>query len=198
MKDAALLIIDVQNDFCPGGSLAVPGGDAVTGPLSRLAERFAREGRPVFASRDRHPRRTVHFESFGGHWPRHCVQGTVGAAFHPALRLPPQTQLVSKGMGADEDAYSAFEARDETGNLLSELLSRQGVRRLYVGGLATDYCVKASVLDALKAGLETYVIEDAVAAVDLREGDGERALSEMRRAGARFLPSGELLGGDEP
>ncbi len=181
----ALVIVDVQNDFCPGGALPVARGDEVVPVLNRYAERFARRGAAVFATRDWHPERTRHFQAFGGVWPPHCVQGTPGAAFHPDLRLPPGTVVASKGMDPEQDAYSGFQARTPEGLGLAAALGARGVRRLFVGGLATDYCVKATVLDALKEGFEVVLLEDAVRAVDVRPGDGERALHEMRAAGAR-------------
>ena len=180
----ALVIVDVQNDFCPGGALAVPDGDRVVPVLNRYAERFAARRAPVFASRDWHPARTTHFAPYGGAWPPHCVQDTPGAALHAALRLPAGAEVVSKGLGAEEDAYSCFQARAADGMEFPALLARRGIRRLFVGGLATDYCVKATALDARRAGLEVVVLEDAVRAVDVAPGDGERALAEMTAAGA--------------
>ncbi|HEX9821164.1 MAG TPA: nicotinamidase [Methylomirabilota bacterium] len=180
----ALVVVDVQNDFCPGGALAVPEGDRVVPVLNRYAERFAARGAPVFASRDWHPARTTHFAEYGGAWPPHCVQETPGAALHAALRLPAGAEVVSKGTGAEEDAYSCFQARTADGTDFSALLARRGIRRLFVGGLATDYCVKATALDARRAGLEVVVLEDAVRAVEVAPGDGERALAEMTAAGA--------------
>jgi nicotinamidase/pyrazinamidase len=182
--DSALLIVDVQNDFCPGGALAVAGGDEVVPVLNRYAEAFAAAGRLVVADRDWHPGRTTHFVQFGGAWPAHCVQGSPGAEYHPDLRLPPGTVHVIKGMGAEEDAYSVFQGRDESGRSLITLLSERGIHRLYVGGLATDYCVRFTVLDALSAGFEVVVLADAIRAVDVKPGDGERAVAEMRTAGA--------------
>jgi nicotinamidase/pyrazinamidase len=182
--DSALLIVDVQNDFCPGGSLAVAGGDEVVPILNRYAEEFAAAGRPVLADRDWHPSRTTHFVQFGGAWPPHCVQGTPGSEYHPGLRLPPKTVHVVKGMGAEEDAYSCFEARDLSGRSLPDLLAERGIRKLYIGGLATDYCVKHTTLDARKAGLEVVVLTDAVRGVNVQPGDADRALEEMRAAGA--------------
>ncbi|HZU07527.1 MAG TPA: nicotinamidase [Chloroflexota bacterium] len=190
--DSALLVVDVQRDFCPGGTLPVPEGDAVVAPLNAAAEHFATAGRPVIASRDWHPPRTSHFNTHGGPWPPHCVQGTAGAEFHPALRLPPGALIVSKGMGENEDAYSAFQARDEAGRPLADLLRERGIRHLYVGGLATDYCVKASVLDARRHGFEVTVLEDAIRAVNVQPGDAERALAEMREAGARLKRWAEM------
>lgn len=182
--DSALLLVDVQNDFCPGGSLPVADGDQVVPVLTRYADRFREADRPIFASRDWHPARTTHFKDHGGVWPVHCVQGTRGADFHPDLRLPDETIVVSKGMGPEEDSYSAFEARDEDGRPLAQHLADRGVRRLYLGGLATDYCVKHSTLDARRLGFEVILLGDAIRGVDVEPGDAERALDEMREAGA--------------
>ena len=187
--DSALLVIDVQRDFCRGGSLAVEGGDEVVPPLNAAAERWAAAGRLVVATRDWHPPRTVHFQAYGGTWPPHCVQGTPGAEFHPDLRLPEGAIVVSSGMREDEDGYSAFDARDDSGRPLADLLRDRGIRRLYLGGLATDYCVKASVLDGRREGFEVTVFEDAVRAVNLQPDDGARALDEMRAAGAQVASS---------
>lgn len=192
MPKSALLVVDVQNDFCPGGSLAVREGDRVVAPLNEYARRFAAAGLPVFASRDFHPERTRHFKEYGGSWPPHCVQGTKGAEFHPDLELPPGTHLVSKGSRFDEDAYSSFEGRGDDGRPLAEALRQLGVERLYVGGLATDYCVRASVLEALRKGFEAVVLVDAVRGVDLKSGDSERALDEMIRAGADTTRLGSI------
>lgn len=180
----ALVVVDVQNDFCPGGALAVPGGDAVVPVLNRYAARFTQAGAPVFATRDWHPPVTRHFQAGGGAWPPHCVQGTAGARFHRDLTLPSDAVVVSKGMDPEQDAYSAFQGEADDGMPFAALLGERGVQRLFVGGLATDYCVKASVLDALKQGFEVVVLEDAVRAVDVEPGDGERALAEMTAAGA--------------
>jgi nicotinamidase/pyrazinamidase len=180
----ALVMVDVQNDFCPGGALAVPEGDAVVPVLNRCAERFAARGAAVFASRDWHPARTRHFAAYGGVWPPHCVQGTPGAELHAGLALPAGAHLVSKGMDPEEDAYSCFQARAEAGGDFATLLATREIRRLFVGGLATDYCVKATVLDALRAGLAVVVLQDAVRAVDVKPGDGARALAELAAAGA--------------
>ena len=184
--DCALVIVDVQNDFCPGGSLAVAGGDEVVPVMNRYAEAFAAAGRLVIADRDYHPGRTTHFVQFGGAWPPHCVQGTPGAEYHPDLVLPSETVHVVKGMGAEEDAYSVFQGRDGDGRSFEALLAERGVRKLYVGGLATDYCVKHTVLDALKAGYEVVLLADGIRAVDVQQGYGERAIEEMRSAGAEI------------
>jgi nicotinamidase/pyrazinamidase len=188
----ALVIVDLQNDFCPGGALGVAGGDAVVPVLNRYAERFAGAGAPVFASRDWHPAETKHFKAHGGVWPPHCVQGTPGAAFHPALSLPAGTEIVSKGMDAREDAYSCFQAETADGMPFAAALGEHGVSRLFIGGLATDYCVKSTVVDGVQAGFEMIVLGDAVAAVDLAPGDGEKALDEMRAAGAQMIRLDDL------
>jgi nicotinamidase/pyrazinamidase len=190
----ALVIVDVQNDFCPGGTLAVPAGDEVVPVLNRYAERFAARGAPIFASRDWHPATTKHFKAWGGAWPPHCVQGTRGAELHPELRLPSGTELVSKGADPELDAYSCFQAETDAGLPFAAALGEVGVGRLFVGGLATDYCVKATVLDALKEGFEVVLLEDAVRAVDVNRGDGERALAEMKAAGALTARLGDLAG----
>ena len=177
----ALVVVDVQNDFCPGGALAVERGDEVVAPLNRLISEFLERGEPVYKSRDWHPRTTKHFAEFGGTWPVHCVQDTRGAAFHPRLLDDPRVEVVSKGTG-DEDSYSAFD-----GTTLAEDLRRRGVREVWVGGLATDYCVKNTVLDALREGFRVRALTEAMRAVNLKPGDGERAVEEMRRAGAEIV-----------
>ena len=192
MADTALLIVDVQNDFCPGGALPVPEGDKVVPVLNRAIERFRQLGAPIIASRDWHPEKSTHFAAYGGQWPVHCVQNTAGAAFHPDLRLPDDAIIVSKGMGENEDAYSAFDARTDEGTPLEDLLKTKGVRRLVVGGLATDYCVRASVLGALERGFEVLVLRDAVRGVDVQPGDSEKALAEMQSKGAKLVALEEV------
>lgn len=177
----ALIVVDVQNDFCPGGTLAVPHGDEVIEPLNQVIDEFLRRGDPVYKSRDWHPPMTKHFEKHGGVWPDHCVQNTQGAEFHPALRNDPRITVISKGLG-DTNCYSAF---DET-DLLAQL-RQQNVEEVVVGGLATDYCVKSTVLDAIKKGFKVKALTDAMRAVDVQPGDGERAIEEMRNAGAEIV-----------
>jgi nicotinamidase/pyrazinamidase len=135
---------------------------------------------------------TSHFQAYGGVWPPHCVQGTRGADFHPGLAPPAAAVVVSKGMDPDRDAYSGFQAADPAGRPLPDVLAQEGVRRVYVGGLATDYCVRATVLDAVRAGYEVVVLTDAIGAVDLQPGDGARALEEMRAEGARLATLKEV------
>jgi nicotinamidase/pyrazinamidase len=186
-KRRALLIVDVQNDFCPGGALGVERGEEVIAPLNHLAREFLERGDLVIKSRDWHPATTRHFADYGGTWPVHCVQGTAGAEFHRALLDDPRIIIVSKGMG-DEDSYSAF---DGTG--LAALLRAQGVEEVWVGGLATDYCVKNTVLDALREEFRVKAIADAMRAVDLEPGDGERAVAEMRARGAEIINTDDAL-----
>ena len=187
---SALLVIDVQNDFCSGGSLAVPDSERVVNALNRhIADATARDI-PIYASRDWHPPLTTHFQQYGGEWPAHCVQNSSGAEFHPELRLPTATIVVTKGDRADAPGYSAFEGTTSSGRPLLADLRQRGITRLYVGGLATDYCVRASVLDALDAGLQVTVLDDAIAGVDVKPGDSERARAEMQARGARFLEDG--------
>jgi nicotinamidase/pyrazinamidase len=183
----ALLVVDVQNDFCPGGALAVPRGDEVVEPLNKLIDKFLERGEPVYKTRDWHPPETKHFVAYGGTWPVHCVQNTKGAEFHPALRDDPRIIVVSKGTG-DNDGYSAFD-----GTNLATQLREQGVEEVVVGGLATDYCVKNTVLDALKNGFKVKALIDAMHAVDLQHGDGERALEEMRAAGAQITSAARSI-----
>jgi len=184
MDRTALLIVDVQNDFCPGGALAVEQGDQVVPILNRYARALHRAGRPIFASRDWHPPDTRHFNTCGGPWPPHCVQNTEGAAFHPGLELPAGTVIITKGDNARDDGYSAFDGHDAAGHGLASILKERSVDRLLVGGLATDYCVRASVLDALENGLETVLLLDAIRGIDLEAGDVARAIDGMLRAGA--------------
>lgn len=182
----ALLVVDIQNDFCPGGALAVPDGDAVVPVLNEYIRRFTAAGRPVFASRDWHPPETRHFQASGGPWPPHCVQGTPGAAFHPDLELPADVVVITKGDDPGDHGYSAFEGAGPRGRGLADALRERGVDRLFVGGLATDYCVRASALDARREGFDVVVLEDASRGIDAEPGDVERALDELRAGGVRL------------
>ncbi|HEX6122664.1 MAG TPA: nicotinamidase [Ktedonobacterales bacterium] len=188
----ALIVVDMQKDFCPGGALAVPEGDAVVPVFNRYLERAAARGMAIYASRDWHPARTAHFKAFGGTWPPHCIQGTPGAELHPDLRLPADVEIVSKGMSEREEGYSMLDGLLPDGRQLLEALRAAGVSRIYVGGLATDYCVRATVLDALAAGLEVRLLTDASRAVDVQLGDGERATREMLAAGAQAMTLDEF------
>jgi len=179
----ALLVVDVQPDFCPGGALAVPDGDAVIPVLNAWIAAARERGVPVYASRDWHPLQHVSFEAQGGPWPPHCLQDTPGAAYHPDLALPEDAVTIAKGTRLDRDQYSAF---DGTG--LAEHLRQAGIERLWVGGLAQDVCVRASVLDACKEGFAVHLIADATRPVDAAAG--EEALREMGEAGARLEEGG--------
>ena len=179
----ALIVVDVQVDFCPGGALPVEHGDEVVPVLNSWLQAAAGANVPVFATREWHPRHHLSFREAGGEWPSHCVQDSDGARFHPDLRLPANAVVVTKGVRFDRDQYSAFQ---DTG--LAEELRRRHVQRVWVGGLALDVCVRATVLDACGEGFETIVILDGTRPIT-PEG-GERAKEEMRRAGADFVLAG--------
>jgi nicotinamidase/pyrazinamidase len=176
------LVVDVQRDFLPGGTLAVPAGDEVVPALNRYLSLAQEAGCPVFASRDWHPLNHCSFRSRGGTWPAHCVAGTPGAAFAPGLKLPADAIIVDKATTAETEAYSAF-----SGTELARWLRARGVKRLLVGGLATDYCVLNTVRDGLREGFQVLLLEDAIRAVNVHPGDGARAAGEMRRLGARAV-----------
>jgi len=178
-KHDAVLIVDVQKDFLPGGSLAVSHGDEVVPVLNRYLALARRKRLPVFASRDWHPARHCSFKARGGPWPEHCVAGTPGAALAPGLELSADAVIISKGAQEQADAYSAFEGTD-----LALRLRAIGIKRLLIGGLATDYCVRATVRDALAEGFDVLLLQDAIRAVNVKPGDGERAEREMQDAGA--------------
>jgi nicotinamidase/pyrazinamidase len=179
----ALLIIDFQNDFTSGGALEVPGGDEIAEPVKRLAGEFEH----VLATRDWHPPDHASFETEGGPWPVHCVQGTHGAELHPAMQDIELDAIVDVGVEPEDEGYSGFEK-----SKLANLLRERGVQEVAVVGLATDYCVRASAIDACREGFDTTVVTDAIRAVEVHPGDGERALEDMREAGARLATSGEL------
>ena len=175
----ALLLVDVQNDFCPGGALPVPQGDEVVKELNAWIDEANGLGAPIFASQDWHPDGHVSFAERGGPWPRHCVQRTDGAAFRADLDLPESAQVVQKGADVDTDAYSAFQ-----GTELAEKLTDLGVEKVWIGGLALDYCVRASVLGAIKSGFQVGLILKGTRAVNVDPGDGDTAVAEMVEAGA--------------
>ena len=181
-KKKALIVVDVQNDFCPGGSLAVANGDTVVAPLNKLMNEFLDRGEPVFKTRDWHSPKTKHFAVYGGAWPVHCVAGTHGAEFHPDLLDDPRITIISKGIDESADGYSGFDGTD-----LARLLREEGVEQVWVGGLATDYCVKHTVLDALRAGFEVKALADAMRPVNINPNDGAQAIEEMRDAGAEIV-----------
>jgi nicotinamidase/pyrazinamidase len=182
-----LLVTDIQNDFLSGGSLAVAGGDEVILVLNRYIGEFVARGLPVYATRDWHPAGHCSFHAQGGPWPVHCVAGTHGAEFSPLLKLPPDTTVISKATLQDQEAYSSFQGTD-----LGDRLRAAGIRRLFIGGLTTDYCVLNSVKDARALGFEVMVLADAIRAVDVQPGDGRRAEQEMVGVGARFITLSDL------
>ena len=183
----ALLIVDVQNDFLPGGSLAVPHGDEVVAALNRYLKVFYMQNLPVYATRDWHPAQHCSFLAQGGPWPPHCVANTSGASIAAPLQLPPATVIISKATTEKQDAYSGFEGTD-----LHRKLHASRIRRLFIGGLATDYCVLNTVRDALKLGYEVFLLADAIRAVDVQPGDGQRAEKEMLGLGARRITAEEV------
>ena len=188
-KDAALILVDIQNDFCPGGALAVAEGDAVVAVVNRLMPHF----RLIVSTLDWHPANHISFREQGGPWPPHCVQNTFGAELHPALEAEHISHTFRKAATADQDAYSEFEGADDNHRSLDEYLKSRGVRRVYLAGLATDYCVRATTLDALRLGYETYVVTDGVRAVNVRPDDGAKALAEMQAHGAHLVSSDMVL-----
>ncbi|MDX6531225.1 MAG: nicotinamidase/pyrazinamidase [Blastocatellia bacterium] len=192
-KKKALIVVDVQNDFCPGGSLAVANGDEVIPPLNKLIQEFLGRGEPVFKTRDWHPAASKHFTAYGGVWPVHCVQHTPGAEFRAGLFDDSRITIISKGVDESADGYSGFD-----GTNLAQLLRDQGVEEVWVGGLATDYCVKHTVLDGLREGFEVKALADAMRPVNLNPNDGVEAIEEMRQAGAQIVSvEKKAVGGGE-
>jgi nicotinamidase/pyrazinamidase len=185
---SALLLVHIQNDFCPGGALAVPGADAIIPLANTLISRFHDKKLPILATRDWHPATHCSFHEQGGPWPVHCVQGSRGAQFHPDLVLPPGTLVISGATDPKREAYSGF---DET--TLEERLRDLNVRTLFVAGLATDYCVKETVLSACKLGFTVVLLQDAVRGIDVDPEDSEKAIAEMRAAGAVTATSDDLV-----
>lgn len=182
-----LLVTDVQNDFLPGGSLAVQGGDEVVPVLNRYVDIFTARHLPVFATRDWHPAHHCSFRELGGPWPPHCVQGTRGAEFSPALRLPPSAVIISKATAPDRDAYSSFLRTD-----MDQHMHEAGIRRIFIGGLTTDYCVLNTTRDGMQLGYQMFVLIDAIRAVDVQPGDGQRAIEEMIALGAQCITVEEI------
>ena len=176
---SALHVTDIQNDFCPGGALGVPGADAIIPIVNDYIRFFHRQGFPLIASRDWHPPNHCSFKEQNGIWPVHCVQGSWGGQFHPKLVMAPGVIILSKATDPKREAYSAFE-----GTPLDERLRNLGTETLFVTGLATDYCVRNTVLDACKLGYRVVVLEDAIRGLDATPGDCERAMHDMRAVGA--------------
>ncbi|HKL48424.1 MAG TPA: isochorismatase family protein [Desulfuromonadales bacterium] len=179
-KGDLLMVVDVQKDFCPGGALPIEGGDEIVPTINLWTRAALDDGIPVYVSRDWHPRHHVSFEESGGEWPPHCVQDTDGARFHAGLEVPHGAVVVTKGVRFDKDQNSVF---DQTG--LAEWLRRQKIERIFIGGLAQDVCVLASVLDGLDAGFDMQLIKTATRPVDPETGD--EALEKMRQKGCTFI-----------
>jgi nicotinamidase/pyrazinamidase len=184
----ALLVVDVQRDFLPGGSLAVPEGDRVIAPLNAYIEAFEARGLPIFFSRDWHPEDHCSFKAQGGPWPPHCVRETPGAGWPAELKTPPDAHVISKATDSQTEAYSAF-----TATALQSLLEKLHVRRLFVGGLATDYCVHDTVLAARARKFEVVVLRDAIKGINAQPGDETRAIADMLASGATLHEPAELV-----
>jgi nicotinamidase/pyrazinamidase len=179
-KRDALIIGDVQKDFLPSGALPVPEGDKIIPVLNEYIERFQKAKAKVFATRDWHPPNHISFKPYGGPWPPHCIQGSKGAKFHPDLKLPRNVVVISKARDPMRESYSSFDRTD-----LEEQLHSGKVKRVFVGGLATDYCVKETILDALKLGFEAMLLTDATLGIDVIKGDVKKAVEEMKSKGAK-------------
>lgn len=188
-NDTALILVDIQNDFCPSGALAVPNGDLIIDPVNRVMPLFP----TVAATKDWHPWNHCSFKQFGGVWPVHCVQNTPGANFHPDLDLRFIQTVALKGSSPDRDVFQGLKGFTEDGRSLEDWLRSKGVTTLYVAGLATDYCVHATVIDAMEKGFRVNVISDAIKAVEVIRGDGERAVHEMKSFGAELLTSDQVV-----
>jgi nicotinamidase/pyrazinamidase len=186
---SALILVDIQNDFCPGGALAVQEGDKVVDVVNNLMPVFPL----VIATQDWHPANHISFKEQGGIWPPHCIENTCGAELHPELNQKEIDLYFHKAFNAYEDSYSGFDGVDTEGNSLLDVLNGKSIRTLYITGLATDYCVKETALDGVKKGFEVYLVTDAIRAVNVTEGDGEKALQELKRSGARLIGSHELI-----
>jgi nicotinamidase/pyrazinamidase len=184
-QESALILVDIQNDFCPGGALAVSEGDLIVPIVNRLIPRFPL----VISTQDWHPANHISFEAQGGPWPPHCVPGTAGAELHPDLITDTIAHYFRKASSPDKDDYSEFAGKDEQGHSLDEVLKAHGVEKIYVVGLATDYCVLETVLDGIKNGYEVYAVTDAMRAVNVEPDDGEKALYKMASSGAHLVTS---------
>lgn len=182
----ALIIVDLQNDFLPGGALAVPDGNKIIPVLNEYISIFKNHNLPIIATRDWHPRITKHFKQYGGLWPPHCIQNTRGAQFHPDLHFPSDTIIISAGMGEDQDGYSGFEGIDLSGKPLINVLKDRQISHLSIGGLATDYCVKATVIQAIKFGFIVNLLTDAIMGINIQLFDSQKAINEMVNQGANL------------
>ncbi len=194
-KNRVLLIVDVQNDFLPGGALGVEGGEKLLPVINDLIRYWGKTSYPLYFSRDWHPSKTVHFSDLGGTWPEHCVQNTPGAAFAGNLYMPDKAEILSKGMNPRYDGYSAFDAKNADGKLLPDLLESLGTETIFIAGLATDYCVRATSLDALKNGYQVIVIRNGVKGVD--DEKSKQSLEEIQKHGGRLMDAAEVIRGQK-
>ena len=186
-NNSAIIAVDIQNDFCPGGALPVPDGDAVVYSMNLYITKFSKMGLPVYFTRDWHPQNHISFKTNGGIWPEHCVQETYGAELHKKLLIPSRAVIISKGISPDNEGYSGFQGTD-----LDKRLKAKNIRQLFIGGLATDYCVKSTVLDALHTGFDVVFLSDASKGVDVNTGASEQAIDEMLREGAVKVVYGDI------
>ncbi len=185
----ALIVVDMQKDFMPGGALPVPNGDKIVPRLNDYISLFSTEGLPVFFTRDWHPENHISFKGHGGVWPPHCVADTEGAEFHEGLKIPSDNKfIISKGTSRDFDAYSGFQA-----TVLEALLRERGIKRLFIGGVATDYCVKNTVLGGINLGFQVFLLLDGIKGVDVNPGDSEKAIDLMLSKGAIAVEIGDIV-----
>ncbi len=190
---STLVIIDLQNDFLPGGALAVPNGNKIIPVLNEYISLYKNHHLPIIATRDWHPRITKHFKQYGGLWPPHCIQDTWGAQFHPDLHLPSDTIIISAGMSQEQDGYSGFEGVDHSGKPLINVLRERQISHLSIGGLATDYCVKTTALQAVKFGFKVDLLTDAIMGINIQPFDSQKAINEMVSQGASLTTIDTIL-----
>jgi nicotinamidase/pyrazinamidase len=189
-KNKVLTVVDVQNDFCPGGALGISGGDEIIPVINSYVDMFVQNSFPVVFTRDWHPADTKHFKEQGGNWPEHCIKNTEGAEFHRLLKIPENALVLSKGTDPRTDGYSAFEGSFRDGTIFEEYLTKNSIREIFIAGLATDYCVKETSLLALKKGFDVTVLVDAVKGVD--NDASIRTLEELKKKGAKELTIADL------
>ncbi|UCE04885.1 MAG: nicotinamidase [bacterium] len=187
----ALLVVDIQNDFCPGGALGVREGDQIIATVNKYVDLFQKNQFPVFVSRDWHPEDSKHFKESGGPWPPHCVRNTKGAEFHPDFLVPDEAIILSKGTDPEMDGYSVFEAHDSINKPFIDLLKEMGIDELYIAGIATDYCVRMTSLDAFKNSYKVNVLTDAIKGVD--EQDSKHAIDEIVAKNGKLKIFSEVL-----
>lgn len=191
-KGDVLIVTDMQNDFLPGGALAVPQGDSIIGALNDAVDAFVSAGLPVIMTRDWHPPDHCSFKPRGGPWPEHCVRETTGADFSPLMHRPPDAIIISKATDPNKEQYSAFNGRDAAGRTLGENLRILKAARAFIGGVATEYCVFNTGKDILDEKYKLFVFTDGVKAIDVQQGDGEKALKELEKDGAVLIRTEDI------